>query len=232
MVRKQPFYVAITRYFADETRSQVGNGEVEIAWDRYRGGLEYMMARAGAAIGAEERAGLHLRIQHLIAVRMSVAIRLRHAQGKDPLDVHTLAMRLKGMGYEHLLPVPMQVLASQATLHFLLQDPALNRGMERLVCVGPLDAGAKEYLKKPCGAAGRFRRRGAPGEPQGRPPLRQRPRRRTSSRASRSSRSATCTSCASATSATASAWCSSDRHPPHGQGLAALATSRIRCAAP
>jgi hypothetical protein len=34
-VRKQPFYVAITRYFADETRSQVGNGEVEVAWDRY-----------------------------------------------------------------------------------------------------------------------------------------------------------------------------------------------------
>ena len=64
---------------------------------------------------------------------MSVAIRLRHAQGKDPLDVHTLAMRMKGMGYEHLLPVPMQVLASQATLHFLLQDAALNRGMERLV---------------------------------------------------------------------------------------------------
>ena len=148
LVRKQPFYVAITRYFVDETRSQVGNGEVEIAWDRYRGGLEYMMARAGASIGTEERAGLHLRIQHLIAVRMSVAIRLRHQQGKDPLDVHTLAMRLKGMGYEHLLPVPMQVLASQATLHFLLQDPALNRGMERLVCVGPLDAGAKEYLKK------------------------------------------------------------------------------------
>ena len=147
-VRKQPFYVAITRYFADETRSQVGNGEVEVAWDRYRGGLEYMMARAGAAIGAEERAGLHLRIQHLIAVRMSVAIRLRHAQGKDPLDVHTLAMRLKGMGYEHLLPVPIQVLASQATLHFLLQDAALNRGMERLVCVGPLDAGAREYLKR------------------------------------------------------------------------------------
>ena len=148
VVRKQPFYVAITRYFADETRSQVGNGEVEIAWDRYRGGLEYMMARARVSIGAEERAGLHLRIQHLIAVRMSVAIRLRHAQAKDPLDVHTLAMRLKGMGYEHLLPVPMQVLASQATLHFLLKDAALNRGMERLVCVGPLDPGAKEYLKK------------------------------------------------------------------------------------
>ena len=148
LIRQQPFYVAITRYFADETRSQVGNGEVEIAWDRYRGGLEYMMARAGASLGAEERAGLHLRIQHLIAVRMSVAIRLRHAQGKDPLDVHTLAMRLKGMGYEHLLPVPMDVLASKATLHFLLQDPALNRGMSRLVCVGPFDPHAKDYLKR------------------------------------------------------------------------------------
>ena len=148
LIRQQPFYVAITRYFADETRSQVGNGEVEIAWDRYRGGLEYMMARAGASLGAEERAGLHLRIQHLIAVRMSVAIRLRHAQGKDPLDVHTLAMRLKGMGYEHLLPVPMEVLASKATLHFLLQDPALNRGMSRLVCVGPFDPHAKDYLKR------------------------------------------------------------------------------------
>jgi hypothetical protein len=146
LIRQRPFYVAITRYFADETRSQVGNGEVEIAWDRYRGGLEYMMARAGKRIGVEERAGLHLRIQHLIAVRMSVAIRLRHAQGKDPLDVHTLAMRLKGMGYEHLLPVPMDVLASKATLHFLLKDAALNRGMERLVCVGPFDTHARSYL--------------------------------------------------------------------------------------
>jgi hypothetical protein len=64
-----------------------------------------MMARAGDAIGAEERSA-DLRIQHLIAVRMSVAIRLRHAQGKDPPDVHTPAMRRRAY-YEHLLPVPM-----------------------------------------------------------------------------------------------------------------------------
>ena len=146
LVRQQPFYVAITRYFIDETRSQVGNGEVEIAWDRYRGGLEYMMARAGSSIGAEDRAGFHLRIQSLIAARMAVAIRLRHAQGKDPLDIHTLAMRLKGMGYEHLLPVPMDVLAAQATLHFLLKDAALNRGMERMVCVGEFDTHVADYL--------------------------------------------------------------------------------------
>jgi len=147
-IRAQPFYVSMTRYFADETRSQVGNGEVEVAWDRYRGGLEYLMARAGKSIGAEERAGFHLRIQQMIAVRMSVAIRLRHLNGRDPIETHTLAMRLKGMGYEQLLHVPLDTLAAQATLHFLLHDEALNRSRCKLVCVGPFDSGTDDYLRR------------------------------------------------------------------------------------
>jgi hypothetical protein len=147
-IRAQPFYVSMTRYFADENRSQVGNGEVEIAWDRYRGGLEYLMARAGDAIGAEERAGFHLRIQQMIAVRISVAIRLRQLHGRDPIDTHALAMRLKGMGYEHLLHVPLDTLAAQATLHFLLNDEALNRSRDKLVCVGPFDADTGVYLRR------------------------------------------------------------------------------------
>lgn len=151
LIRKTPFYVSMTRYFADENRTQAGNEEVEYAWDRYRGGLEYLMARAGSQIGAEERAGFHLRIQQMIAVRMSVAIRLRHLHRRDPVDTHTIAMRLKGMGYETLCPVPMATLAAQATLHFLLEDPVLNRGMQRLVCVGKFDAGAKDYLKRHAG---------------------------------------------------------------------------------
>ena len=48
LIQRQPFYVSITRYFADEAREQIGNSEVEHAWDRYRGGLEYMIARAPA----------------------------------------------------------------------------------------------------------------------------------------------------------------------------------------
>lgn len=147
-IRAQPFYVSMTRYFADENRSQVGNGEVEIAWDRYRGGLEYLLARAGSAVGAEERAGFHLRIQQMIAVRMSVAVRLRHLNQRDPIDTHALAMRLKGMGYEQLLHVPLETLAAQATLHFLLHDEALNRSRSKLVCVGPFDAAAREYLRR------------------------------------------------------------------------------------
>lgn len=163
-IRAQPFYVSMTRYFADENRSQVGNGEVEIAWDRYRGGLEYLMARAGSAIGAEERAGFHLRIQQMIAVRMSVAIRLRHLHQRDPINTHALAMRLKGMGYEQLLHVPLETLAAQATLHFLLHDEALNRNRSKLVCIGPFAAGARDYLRRHSARAVEFTEQSPPAE--------------------------------------------------------------------
>ncbi len=156
LIQREPFYVSITRYFAGENRTQAGSEEVEYAWDRYRGGLEYLMARAGNAIHAEERAGFALRIQQMIAVRMSVAIRLRHAGHKDPVDTYTIAMRLRGMGYEHLSPVPMPQLASQATLHFLLRDPLLNRGVEQLVCVGRFDPGAAGYLQQHAAVPVRF----------------------------------------------------------------------------
>ena len=147
LIRREPFYVSITRYFADHQRTQAGSEEVEFAWDRYRGGLEYLMARAGASIGAEERAGFALRIQQMIALRMSVAIRMRHAAGRDPVDTYTIAMRLRGMGYECYSPVPMAQLASRATLHFLLKDPLLNRGVEQLVCLGRFEESAAGYLR-------------------------------------------------------------------------------------
>jgi hypothetical protein len=163
-IRAQPFYVSMTRYFADENRSQVGNGEVEIAWDRYRGGLEYLMARAGSAIGAEERAGFHLRIQQMIAMRTSVPIRLRHLHQRDPINTHALAMRLKGMGYEQLLHVPLETLAAQATLHFLLHDEALNRNRSKLVCIGPFAAGARDYLRRHSARAVEFTEQSPPAE--------------------------------------------------------------------
>lgn len=146
-LRREPFYVSMTRYFADEQRTQVGFGEVEVAWDRYRGGLEVLLAHAADRLTPEERTGYQLRIQHMVAQRMAVAVRLRHANGRDPVDTHTLALRLKGMGYGHLLPVPLDTLAARATLHFLLEDEALNRDRERLVCVGPFDDDARAYLR-------------------------------------------------------------------------------------
>jgi hypothetical protein len=146
LIQRTPFYVAITNYFADETREQLGNQEVETAWDRYRGGLEVLLARAGPQIGPEERMGLLARIQQMIAVRMSVAVRLRHLGQRNPIDTHMLALRLRGMGYEALLPVSMAVLASSAMLHFLLHDEQLQRGVRQMLCVGPLGTDLRDYL--------------------------------------------------------------------------------------
>ncbi len=146
LIQQEPFYVSITRYFADDTRQQTGNVEVEHAWDRYRGGLEYMIARTGVAIGAEERVGLHARINPMIAARMSVAIRLRHAAKRNAVDTYYLAMRLRGLGYEKLLPVPLQTLASEAMVEFMLRDSEVHRDVRQLICVGTTPREERDYL--------------------------------------------------------------------------------------
>ena len=84
----------------------------------------------------------------MVAQRMAVALRLRHAKGRDPVDTYYIAMRLRGMGYEAMLPVPLATLASAAALHFLLTDTELNRGMKQLLCVGPKDAAVAAYLRQ------------------------------------------------------------------------------------
>ena len=179
LIQKAPFYVSITRYFADEERSQAGNEEVEVAWDRYRGGLEYILARAGSQVAPEERSGFHLRIQKMIAVRMSVAVRLRHLKKRNPLDTYYIATRLKGMGYEE----PAAGAAGNARL----------RGDDRLPAARPGDQPRRRPAhhrrpdrrrrtrlpEPPLAPPGELRRHPAPGiEPGARAGLRQRPQRR------------------------------------------------------
>jgi hypothetical protein len=148
LIQRESFYVSITRYFEDDVREQLGSSEVEHAWDRYRGGLEYMIARTGVAIGAEERFGLHARIQQMIAARMAVAIRLRHLNKRDPVDTYHLAMRLRGLGFESLLPVPLMTLASEAMLAFVMRDKELHRGVRQMICIGTSDRGERDYFMR------------------------------------------------------------------------------------
>jgi hypothetical protein len=127
---------------------QLGTDEVEHAWDRYRGGLEYMLARSGTALSAEERSGFHLRIQQMIAVRMSVAVRLRHLKARNAIDTYYIAMRMKGMGYEHLIPVPLGTLASAAMFEFLYRDPEITRGARQLVVVGESSPDERAFIER------------------------------------------------------------------------------------
>ena len=148
LLQKEPFYVSITNYFADENRSQAGNTEAEYAWDRYRGGLEYMLGRASDTLTAPQRLAFSERIQHLIAQRISVAVRLRNAHGRDPVETYYLAYRLKAMGEARMLPLPMAQLRGQAALGFLATDPELNRGVSQLICVGDFQPDVQEFLRR------------------------------------------------------------------------------------
>jgi glycosyltransferase involved in cell wall biosynthesis len=146
LIQQEPYYVAITRYFADEVRTQAGTEEVEYAWDRYRGGLEYLLART-EGVRPDEMVGLHARINAMIADRMAVAIRIRHAYGRDPVDTWTIAMRLRGMGYAHLCPVPFETLSAAASMQFLLHDTELHLGLARMAAVGSFVGPVRDYIE-------------------------------------------------------------------------------------
>lgn len=133
---KDPFYVSVTNYFADHRREQGGTQEAEVAWDRYRAGLEYVMGRASEQFDDAGRLRATLGIQDMLTDRIAVAVRLRMFANRDPVETYYLAYRLKAMGAPHKLPVPMDHLRGAAALGFLFNDPELNRGMTRLVCVG------------------------------------------------------------------------------------------------
>jgi poly(ribitol-phosphate) beta-N-acetylglucosaminyltransferase len=161
LLQKDPFYVSITNYFADEQRSQAGSTEAEYAWDRYRGGLEYVLGRASERMSSADRLAFSQRIQHLIAQRISVAVRLRNAQGRDPVETYYLAYRLKAMGEDRMLPMPMAHLRGQAALGFLATDPELNRDMSQLICVGHFQPDVQEFLRRQARVPVRFEADGA-----------------------------------------------------------------------
>lgn len=79
--------------------SHVGNSEVMIGWDRYRGGLEYMAARAreGDAGALGDMPTFLLRMQQFVCQRMAVAVRMHRAAG-NWRDAHYLIKRLAAYG--------------------------------------------------------------------------------------------------------------------------------------
>ncbi len=143
----QPYYVSVTNYFADHQRIQGGNEEAETAWDRYRGGLEYVLGRALPLMQDADRIGYLQRIQDLIAQRIAVAVRLRLANNRDPVETYYLAYRLKAMGKAQILPMNLDALRAAAALGFLMQDPELNRDARTLVFLGQFEPVLRSYIE-------------------------------------------------------------------------------------
>ena len=144
---KTPFYVSITNYFADEVREQCGLLETESAWDRYRGGWEYMLGRAISNLTQEEIPILRAGLDRMVIDRMAVALRLRLQGGSDPIDNYYLACRLRGLGAESMLPASLDDIRSKAAQWFVTHDSTLLSEAESICCVGGFDPSVVAVLR-------------------------------------------------------------------------------------
>lgn len=115
-----PFYRQVIRYFADESRDQAGHEEVKVGWDRYRGGLEYILARFASVLNPDQLDWCHRAIAQFTRERMSVGLRLRTWSAKDWIDNYFIANRLRCVGDDSLLPAPYETYRINAALEYLL----------------------------------------------------------------------------------------------------------------
>jgi len=118
--RPEPFYRFVTRYFDNEERTQSGNEEVKIGWDRYRGGLEYILSRVAHLLDEHNLAWCRRAIEHFVDARMQVALRLRTRDGKDWIDNYYIANRLRCVGNDSLLAAPYETYRINAAWEYLL----------------------------------------------------------------------------------------------------------------
>ena len=117
---QKPFYRSTSRYFENETRTQAGHEEVKIGWDRYRGGLEYILSRFANRLTPKDLAACRAGIDRFAAIRMSVGLRLRTSDNQDWVGNYYLAARLRSTGHEDLLPAPYDLYRVNAALEHLL----------------------------------------------------------------------------------------------------------------
>ena len=143
----KPFYISVSSYFKDEVRQQAGHEETEYAWDRYRGGLEFLLGRCINTLHKEEAIYLRSKINQIILDRMIVALRLRLNTNKDPYESYQLASRIRGLGGEEYLPVNMLQIRSIAVLHYLTHDVDLLEGVQNIYLLGDYDEGIVLKIK-------------------------------------------------------------------------------------
>ena len=116
----EPFYRQVIRYFADESRAQFGHEEVKFAWDRYRGGLEYILAKVAHRLDEHNLAWCQRAIDQFTRARMQVALRLRTAEGGNWVDNYYIANRLRCVGNDSLLSAPYDFYRINAAFEYLL----------------------------------------------------------------------------------------------------------------
>ncbi len=116
----EPFYRQVMWYFEDELPTHLGHEEVKEGWDRYRGGLEFILARFASLLSAEDLDECHRAIDRFVRIRMHVGLRVRTHEGKNWIDNYYIASRLRYAGDDSLLPAPYETYRINAAFEYLL----------------------------------------------------------------------------------------------------------------
>jgi hypothetical protein len=96
-------------------------------WDRFRGGLEYILSSFMSSLERGEQNRYLAKINLFTAKMIALAIRLRFQYNKgNACDLYSLSKRLIGMGYEHLLPIPLELIKVKSVTDFLNYDTIIN----------------------------------------------------------------------------------------------------------
>ena len=120
-------------------------------WDSYRGGLEALLGSASQQLAQHQPQIYRQAINQFIAIRMSVAIKIRMFKKRDRIETYLLACRLRGLGFEQLLPLPFNQICVAAALSYVLEHMSKLEKFEQLVLLGNFDNSIPDYIKSEFG---------------------------------------------------------------------------------
>jgi glycosyltransferase involved in cell wall biosynthesis len=132
-----PYYITITKHFENDNRQPLGSVELLTGWDRYRGGLEYILSRIpGHQLTPEKSTHYLNQIQKTIARWMNVSLKMRLVNQFDPVEIYYLCCRLRAMGYPNLIPDQFDEIRMQAAAYYFLGSPTASDRIDKLVIAG------------------------------------------------------------------------------------------------
>ena len=138
------FYTSVTQHPAG-ARIQTGNEQAKFMWDSYRGGLELLLGHSIKLISSNAVQNFRENINSFIAIRLSVAIRLRVVDKSDRIETYLLACRLRGLGFENLLPIPFEQICIRAAFEYVVQRTS-GKNLQATVLLGDFDEKIRKFL--------------------------------------------------------------------------------------
>ena len=142
-----PFYGSVTNHPTLPPSVQAGHEEVQIGWDCYRGGIEHLIGLAIGDLDSLALADVRRNAERMVQDRMLLALRLRLAYDKDPVESYFLASRLRGLGRTDDLPEPLNGIRLKAAIADLTTRHALTHGARVLVLVGEFSPKAESLIE-------------------------------------------------------------------------------------